>query len=790
MINLLLFFEDNNLKSHMTSFKGQSYTVVTPSPAHADMSRLFFDSRQKFDVITISNFTKTYTEQIFEDELDLKLKRKSDLNLILASLWKIINKDSSYELFQKSFTLLTDFRAFSLNEDVLTTILENYDEEISNAVLWFHRTIEQLELIDEHKSYFMISEKLREGNLPILLENEKNYVFMGFDFLTPAQIDMIQSLAIRNNVYIPFKANVYRKSKDFDWIKWITKFDTKITEVDTQKDVRPILNTISISKNYLSKALKKLSIVDGEDIIICSKQVDQKMISEIPYSNTKFKVQTELLYKEISQIEEELVSIVLKENIHKSNFDKLLSDMYLRSVEVQDFKYLKTIMLVQEIFNEWVELTDKNEFISNFEIKVFMESLQLNTPRNSIINARFSQINIESLNSLDKLDSDNKHYFCATSEYGPIKSSVIDYSEDVQKYLATIGPIRRSEFEFEILKNKLISKLSDNKSTLVIEKNIVLEDAGWSDILGEFDINNIDLDLSGKRESIFGYFSDKNVNHKMTNYSASRLQTYLDCPQKYWHNYVLKQSKRISLNGSLNAMELGLIEHEIIEKYLVNFNHYDEIQHEQLIKNHLSMQGKKFKSQLAQEHYLIEVKAFTQKTILNLIEIKRIFDMKFKFELSISNNINKAVGSIDCFGQSNEFNVLLDFKRGATSIPSQKGFYEFEKIQLWFYLNQIKLIDPDFVKKGFIIGYVNLGEPDQSLIFASNDDLKKKLVATKMAVFKKTGVLKDEFDDLFEDYKKFETVIKQNIDADTEFIAKPQNDSVCNFCDLKNMCER
>ena len=67
----------------MQSFK-DDYIVVTPSPIHADMARLFFDSQRNFDVITISNFIKTYTESIFDD--DFELKRKSELNLILASL--------------------------------------------------------------------------------------------------------------------------------------------------------------------------------------------------------------------------------------------------------------------------------------------------------------------------------------------------------------------------------------------------------------------------------------------------------------------------------------------------------------------------------------------------------------------------------------------------------------------------------------------------------------------------------------------------------------------------------
>lgn len=790
MINLLLFFDDNNLKNHMQSLQGSDYTVITPSPMHADMSRLFFDSQQKFDVVTISNFIKTYTEEIFDEDTTLKLKRKSDLNLILASLWKIINKNASYELFQKSFTLLTDFRAFSLNEDVLTTILENCDDEIANSVLWFHRTIEQLELIDEHKSYFLISEKLREGNLPILLESEKKYIFMGFDFLTPAQIDMIQSLAIRNDVYIPFNQKVFEKAKDFDWIKWITRFDSQITHIDDRLDTKPQLQTLKISKNYLSKALKLLKLKSKDTVVVCSRNLDQKMIGEIPYSGIKFKAQTDLLYKEVSQLEEELVTEVLKKTIYKDDFKSMLETMYDAAVERQDFKYLKTIMLISEIFNEWLDLTDKNEFLSEFEIKVFMESLKLNTPRNSLINAASSRIEVESLSSLDKIKESDNNYFCATPEYGPIKSSVIDYSEDVQKFLATIGPIRRSEFEFDILQNKIFNKLSYDKSVLVIESNLVGEDAGWSEILSGFEIIDMDLDLEGKRESLFDYFNLKSISHSLNNYSASRLQTYLDCPQKYWHRYILKQSKRILLEHTINPMELGLIEHEVIETYLNTYIEYDENKHELLIKEFVHLLNKKIERTVQLRHYLIEIKAYTKKTIVDLLKIRTSFGMKFKFEKSIHNRFNKAIGSIDCFGESKDFNCLLDFKRGATSIPSQKAFYDFEKVQLWFYLNQIKLLDPDFLKKDFVLGYVNLGEPDKSLLFVSSDTLKSALAFTDIGLFSKTVVLKDNFDELFADYQDFEQKTLGSIETDKSFTAKPQSDSTCNYCDLQNICLR
>jgi ATP-dependent helicase/DNAse subunit B len=319
---------------------------------------------------------------------------------------------------------------------------------------------------------------------------------------------------------------------------------------------------------------------------------------------------------------------------------------------------------------------------------------------------------------------------------------------------------------------------------------LINEDAGWSEILSGFDLAEISLNLNDKRESLFDYFSSKSTSHSLTNYSASRLQTYIDCPQRYWLNYILKQSKRVVLNHVLSAMELGLIEHRIIENYLNNHENYDLKIHDELINNEIKETSKNFESKISLSHYIIEIRAFTQNVIKDLILFKSNFNLKLSFEKNISNSINNAIGSIDCFGESEDLNCLLDFKRGGTSIPSQKGFFEYEKIQLWFYLNQIKLNYPDFLKKDFIIGYINLGEPEKSLVFASNDTLKDHLKGQGISFLSKIVVLKDDFDDLFEEYLVYENKIIQNINQDKEFIANPQSESVCNFCDLKNMCTR
>ena len=327
-------------------------------------------------------------------------------------------------------------------------------------------------------------------------------------------------------------------------------------------------------------------------------------------------------------------------------------------------------------------------------------------------------------------------------------------------------------------------------SKLIIEKSLITEDAGWSEILAEFDRENISLDIYNKRESLFDYFENKDVNHSITNYSASRLQTYLDCPQKYWLNYILKQSKRVILPEEMSPLELGLLEHRVIELYLSKYSEYDEDVLDELIKVEINKVDKKLNDEITLQNILIELKSYTKNIILELVALKEKFNLKYTFEKDIKNNFNNAIGSIDCYAESKDFNLILDFKRGASSIPTNKGLFEFDKLQLWFYLNQVSQANPDFVKKEFLWGYVNLGELDKSLIYASSKDLKASVSSKDSKLLAKVNVLKDDFLDELEKYKVFESETLNSLNSERKFLASPRKDTVCNFCDLKNICTR
>ena len=60
------------------------------------------------------------------------------------------------------------------------------------------------------------------------------------------------------------------------------------------------------------------------------------------------------------------------------------------------------------------------------------------------------------------------------------------YSEKTREFLATIGPIRRKEAEFAIVKTIIKNILSREGNLLLVEKGLFEKDLGWGEIFNIF----------------------------------------------------------------------------------------------------------------------------------------------------------------------------------------------------------------------------------------------------------------------------------------------------------------
>lgn len=800
MINVQLFHHSSNLNPFMAKFFGgtDKITIITPNPVYADIARSkFADTHHSIETVTIAKFLKDeLTQLVSEDELS-NYQGKSDLNLLLGSLWKIKREGSAYELFKRSFQVLTDFRSFTLNEDILKTILENYDEELAGGVLWFHKILEQMDVIDEHRSYFLLAERLRQGDLPPTYESNRTIVFWGFDFLTGSQIDLLNALGIRNEIVIPFPFEAYDKSKDLDWIKWITKFEAKVEIIDTADSEKVDLSTYVFPKNYLGKTLKSIKESkykkDKVEIVLGCKNISDDFVAELPFSNYSYKVSVDLFEEKLLLLRE----IITKELRHvvflkSSKLIELCQNYAKECIEEQDFRGIKAASVLIETINKWVDLSEQNEKIFEFDIKVLFDSAKLDVPRNSLFSSsNESSLTLKTLKTIEQTNNELDSLLCVTSDYGPVKGSVIQYSENVEQYLASIGPVRRGELEFLILKSKVQESLRQSGKKLLIEEGLLEHDLGWSNIVSDFNLVNIKNDIQSIENKKY-YFPKVNSNYSLNTISASKLQTYIDCPRKFYLSYGLKQKPRIELLHELNYMQLGLIEHAVIENYLKKNSSFNEEILNDLIYEILSeIEEKGDLLPERKEEYWLEVKALCTQIINELLELNNALGLNLEFEKDIS--AKRAIetrGSIDCFGHNADTVMILDFKRGGGSIPSQVGLKEFQKIQMWFYLNQLELANIYDSSKKLIWGYINLSKLEESLIYCSDDVILDRIKGLDLKLVKKTYKFDEEMSLLFEDYKKYEAEQLDLISSDRDFSCSPKEVKVCQYCELSNICPR
>lgn len=801
MINIQLFHSSANLLSNLSHHFGgvDKVTVITPNPNIADIARTKLkEVHAGLETVTIARFLRDELKQLLSDEELTNFQGKSELNLLLGSLWKMGRANSSYELFKRSFQMLTDFRSFTLNEDILKTVLEEYEEELGGAVFWFHKILSQMDIIDEHRSYFMLAERIRMGDLPPLYENDRTLVFWGFDFLTGSQVDMLNALAIRNDVFIPFPALAYEKSTDLDWIKWLVRSEAEIEYCDEKKLSNNKIKVLTFPKNYLAKSLKTINSLDtfkdkSIDYILGTKNLKDEFASEIPFGDISYKISVDL-FKEKSDIVSTLLSEYLEanQNIHNEALIEYLIRYSKEVINVQDFRLLKTVSVVIETIRSWVALSENNETIGEFDLKIIMDSARLDLPRNSL----FSTSNQENkslrfLKTLEKNTEADLNILCVTSDYGPIKGSVVQYSENVEQFLASIGPVRRSELEFLTLKAKIQELLLKPNTFVLIENSILKHDLGWSSIIPEEQREEVKLSdfPVAERNYLFPENKEKVI---LTSISATRLQTYIDCPRKYYFNYILNQNPRIELPGSLNLLQLGLIEHKVIEEYLQRNQVFDhEILNQLILSILLGFEEEgKLQSELKEE-YLLEVTALCTEVIKELLIINKTIGLKIRCEAELPNTeAIKVRGSIDCFGENENTLLILDFKRGGGSIPSQVGLKEFKKIQLWFYLERMKKNNKFNENTKLIWGYVNLSKLEESLIYCSDDNLIQNLAALNLKMMAKIIPFDDEFVDLLMEYSALENNTIQALNSDIQFSCIPKEPLVCKYCKLNNICPR
>ncbi len=266
---------------------------------------------------------------------------------------------------------------------------------------------------------------------------------------------------------------------------------------------------------------------------------------------SRFKSPTNIINDKVKQAAEALRELLPLET--QAALDFIESKM-AESVSLQDFRALRSLQLWKATIGEWRDLSESNEFIEEFDLRILEEATHLNSPRvfQTAMSKDEFRAEIKGLKELDDLREGAFKIFCVSGEFSSPKANFTQFTEGVEKYLGSIGPLRRAELEFLALKEKLIDTL-DDQSFFLVEEGVLDSDQGWKSFFEEISATIEGLPLSFDKVTTY-HESVPLEKREFPSLSATRLQAYLDCPRKYLFKYNLRYSPEYMIEDQLDSL--------------------------------------------------------------------------------------------------------------------------------------------------------------------------------------------------------------------------------------------
>lgn len=776
MMQIVYFSQKEQFLTEMER-RGENLVFVTPSPAKADGLRTRLSGKSSHDVITIAKFTSNLVQDLWGQEEKPQVKRKSELLLIFGILKNKYLPDLGYEQFSQAYNLFSDLRSFTLNEDALTSVLDEQPEVIKNAVQLFWRLLDVTSYLDEHGAYQQIAERLRSAE-----ENEKlqkTYIFWGFQHLNGQQVDLLKALGIRYEVIIPFPLSLKDKIKKSDWISWLK--DIRVTETDLElKEFSPKGKLLPINSREISLQLKGI-LKPHDQIILGVSKLSAEHIDIIPSQEVRFKIPHQLITPELREINRDL-----------KNFSGTTTDLKNNQIEklksAPSLKHFRAHQLYLEALNSISEMTDEEIPVDLFFLKLLSEVVNLNQPRTSYVPVSSKELtmDLKDMSSLEEIDRKRRVLLCIDDRFDDIQGLGQNYTESIQKALAALGPLKRNELELLFRQWEFRDLFSHADVTVMMGEGTLKHSLIWKRLFHNIDLSRIEKTSGGYSREPKDYFRtlDKKAFHG--SFSASKLQTFIDCPRKFYFSYVDKVFPNILLEKDFDPMTSGTIIHEIIERFFKENLALDDLK--SLTTKVMQIYIKEKNLELPREVYLQRELIFNHRA-MNGIQFIRDLETKLgdKIEWKIEEPFQidekfKLNGRIDCLGIGSKYLLLLDFKSTEFSASSNTDVAEFEALQLWAYAHAS---ESRIGNKTVIMGYVVLDDSSKSNLLTSDEETAKLIKDAKLC---KSHRFKEEFSIKLKEAQEKMIGLSLAIQAEKEFKATPRKSSTCDFCELNKVC--
>lgn len=779
MMQIVYFSQKEQFLTEMETYEGEK-VFVTPSPAKADGLRARLSPLQNFDVITIAKFTSNLVGALWDKNEMPAVKRKSELLLIFGILKNKYLPDLGYEQFTQAYNLFSDLRSFTLNEEALTSVLDEQPEIVRQAVQLFWRLLDATGYLDEHGAYQQISEVLRSSEE--IDELKKTYIFWGFQHLNGQQVDLLKALAIRYEVIIPFPLALKDKLKKSDWISWVK--DSKTTETDLAfTSVSPKAKWIPINSREISLHLKD-HLAKGDQVVLGVSKLSPLHLDIVPSQEVRFKIPHQLIGIELKEISGELKNFT-------GTMPELKAWLDEKSKSPTTLKLMRAFQLYQEALASISEMTDEEINIDPFFMKLLNEVVNLNQPRTSFVPVSSTEMtmDLKDMSSLEDLDRKRRVLICIDERFDDIQGLGQNYTESIQKALAALGPLKRNELELLFKQWEFRDLFSHADVTVFMGEGTLKHSLIWKRLFSEIELVKAEKDSVARDRVLKDHFKDIEKKTFSGNLSASKFQTFIDCPRKFYFSYVDKVFPDVVLEKDFDPMTSGTIIHEIIERFFKDGLVDTDLK--ALTTEVMQRYIREKKLELPRDVYLQRELIFNHRAfngiqfIRNLEEklgekiswkIEEPFDMDHGYRMK---------GQIDCLGVGSKYVFLLDFKSTAMAASSNNEVSDYESVQLWAYAQASQTLVKDLNQKIVVMGYVVLDDPSSSNLLSSDEEFVKLIKDAKLC---KVHRFKEEFNDkLLEATEKMKT-LSLNIMAEKNFLARPRKNGTCTYCELNKVC--
>ena len=777
MLNVILYHKSSDVfEFSYLRDKSAPMTIVAPNPNLADHYRI--QAKGKADALTIAKFVKDFLQNS-EGIEEISFKRKSELLMVLGTIWKSATKQLNYELFMNSFNTFTEMRSFTMESHFLQELDQFVDPEIARAIQYFWMVLENQNIHDEHSSYNLLTDQIRHQTTSVL-DRIENFVFHGFSHLSANQIDFLKAMSIKKDVYIPFPAKVYHQSKESDWIKWIGGEIIELEEVVQDKQIKVQLFEKGSLKSLLNQYEEKTAESDFQ-ILLAQKNPTIKQVLQLSIGNVTFKGQIDLFDDQFSSTKEQFLNLVMKEDqaIATQQILDWFKQEVLLEIEKEGEKNFRKIKIIQEylkVITSWHEMSELNESVTVFDVKLLSDITELNLPRNSMF-MPVQKGKVLGLESIESVESEKPLLVLARSGYTGLSVSESSQQEDLWELYKALGPIRRQSLEVEIYAHALKQLVKEHHhSQLLVDHELIEHDLFWAGFIEGEKVEKISYESPTTRQKPIYYNAPE--AQVIFPLSVSNLQTLIDCPLKYYVEKIEKIKPYLVMKEEIQTNEIGSLEHKILELYFAPQNNQSL---EAIIKatwNKYKIKNKLNLRLNSENRILHELTEFCQNGVdqIKAFEFEELF-----FEKDFQSELVK--GQIDCIGRKGSKYLVLDFKRSKSSIPSKKDLKDFRKIQLWHYSSVISKW-----KNGEVVGfgYINLSEAEDSLFIVSDNDFpdswEESIVSKKK--------YKEPWDEMSQQYEEFIEKKLGEFKSLVHFKAQPISKKACTFCSLSSICHK